>query len=57
VSTLSPEARAGHAPLVELEHLTKHFPVKQGVFSRARGVVHASASSASLVAASRRRRG
>jgi oligopeptide transport system ATP-binding protein len=27
--------------LVELENVTKHFPVKQGVFSRARGVVHA----------------
>ena len=27
--------------LVELEHATKHFPVKQGVFSRARGHVHA----------------
>jgi peptide/nickel transport system ATP-binding protein len=28
-------------PIVELEHVTKHFPVKQGVFSRARGRVHA----------------
>jgi peptide/nickel transport system ATP-binding protein len=28
-------------PLLELEHVTKHFPVKQGVFSRARGQVHA----------------
>ena len=27
--------------IVELEHVTKHFPVKQGVFSRARGRVHA----------------
>ena len=27
--------------LVELEHVTKHFPVKHGVFSRARGRVHA----------------
>ena len=27
--------------LVELEHVTKHFPVKHGVFSRASGVVHA----------------
>jgi len=27
--------------VVELEHVTKHFPVKQGVFSRARGRVHA----------------
>ena len=62
----TPEARAGHGPLVELEHLTKHFPIKQGVFSRAKGVVHAVedvtltvnsgetwASSASPVAASR----
>jgi ABC-type oligopeptide transport system ATPase subunit len=37
----SPEVRAGHGPLVEVEHLTKHFAVKQGVFSRAKGVVHA----------------
>ena len=37
----TPEARAGFGPLVEVEHLTKHFPVKQGVFSRERGVVHA----------------
>ena len=28
-------------PIVELDHITKHFPVKQGVFSRARGRVHA----------------
>ncbi len=28
-------------PLVELEHLTKHFSVKQGVFARGKGVVHA----------------
>jgi oligopeptide/dipeptide ABC transporter ATP-binding protein len=35
------EFRAGHGPLVEIEHLTKHFPIKQGVFSRAKGVVHA----------------
>jgi oligopeptide/dipeptide ABC transporter ATP-binding protein len=27
--------------IVELEHVTKHFPVKQGVFSRARSRVHA----------------
>ncbi len=27
--------------LVELEHVTKQFPVKHGVFSRAHGVVHA----------------
>jgi oligopeptide/dipeptide ABC transporter ATP-binding protein len=37
----SPEHRAGHGPLVELEHLTKHFAVKQGVFSRGKTVVHA----------------
>jgi oligopeptide/dipeptide ABC transporter ATP-binding protein len=35
------EIRAGHGPMVEVEHLTKHFPIKQGVFSRAKGVVHA----------------
>jgi oligopeptide transport system ATP-binding protein len=28
-------------PIVELEHLTKRFPVKQGVFARGAGVVHA----------------
>jgi len=28
-------------PLIEVEHLTKHFTVKQGVFARGRGVVHA----------------
>jgi peptide/nickel transport system ATP-binding protein len=28
-------------PLVELDHLTKHFSVKQGVFARGKGVVHA----------------
>jgi oligopeptide transport system ATP-binding protein len=27
--------------LVELDHVTKHFPVKHGVFSRSHGVVHA----------------
>jgi peptide/nickel transport system ATP-binding protein/oligopeptide transport system ATP-binding protein len=32
---------AGGDPLVELEHLTKHFSVKQGVFARGKGVVHA----------------
>jgi peptide/nickel transport system ATP-binding protein len=37
----SPEHRAGHGPLVEVEHLTKHFFVKQGVFARGKGVVHA----------------
>jgi oligopeptide/dipeptide ABC transporter ATP-binding protein len=34
-------ARPGAHPLVELEHLTKHFAVKQGVFARGHGVVHA----------------
>jgi peptide/nickel transport system ATP-binding protein/oligopeptide transport system ATP-binding protein len=29
------------APLVEIEHLTKHFAVKQGVFARGKSVVHA----------------
>jgi peptide/nickel transport system ATP-binding protein len=33
-------SRSG-APLIELEHLTKHFLVKQGVFARGKGVVHA----------------
>ena len=28
-------------PLIEVEHLTKHFIVKQGVFARAKGYVHA----------------
>ena len=37
----SSEHRAGHGPLVEVEHLTKHFSVKQGVFARGKGVVHA----------------
>jgi peptide/nickel transport system ATP-binding protein/oligopeptide transport system ATP-binding protein len=37
----SRERRAGDVPLVEVEHLTKHFPVKQGVFARGKGVVHA----------------
>jgi oligopeptide/dipeptide ABC transporter ATP-binding protein len=32
---------AAAEPIVELQHVTKHFPVKQGVFARARGVVHA----------------
>jgi len=35
------EHRAGHGPLLEVEHLTKHFAVKQGVFARGKGVVHA----------------
>jgi peptide/nickel transport system ATP-binding protein len=37
----TPEQRAGHGPLVELEHLTKYFPVKQGVFARGKDYVHA----------------
>ncbi len=41
VEQSSPEHRAGHGPLVEVEHLTKHFLVKQGVFARGKGVVHA----------------
>jgi oligopeptide/dipeptide ABC transporter ATP-binding protein len=39
--SISPEHRAGHGPLIEVEHLTKEFPVKQGVFSRGKEVVHA----------------
>jgi oligopeptide transport system ATP-binding protein len=34
-------SRVAAEPIVELAHVTKHFPVKQGVFSRARGRVHA----------------
>jgi peptide/nickel transport system ATP-binding protein len=30
-----------HENLVEVEHLTKHFPVKQGVFARGKSLVHA----------------
>jgi peptide/nickel transport system ATP-binding protein len=41
MSTLTAEHRAGHGPLVELQHLTKHFAVKQGVFAQGKGVVHA----------------
>jgi peptide/nickel transport system ATP-binding protein len=38
----TPEARAGNGTaLVEVEHLTKHFAVKQGVFARGHSVVHA----------------
>ncbi len=33
--------RASQGPLVEVEHLTKHFIVKQGVFARSKGYVHA----------------
>src|SRR3954452_7220796 len=40
-AAITPEARAGIGPLVEVENLTKHFPVRQGVFSRTKGVVHA----------------
>jgi oligopeptide/dipeptide ABC transporter ATP-binding protein len=35
------DLHGGREPLVQLQHLTKHFPVKQGVFSRAKTVVHA----------------
>ena len=38
---VSPAQRAGQGPLVEVDHLTKYFPVRQGVFSRAKGYVHA----------------
>ena len=41
MSAISAEHRAGHGPLVELQHLVKHFSVKQGVFAHGRGVVHA----------------
>ena len=37
----APSIAPATAPLVEVEHLTKHFPVKQGVFARGKGVVHA----------------
>ncbi len=64
-------SQAAADPIVELERVTKHFPVKQGVFSRSHGRVHAverrqphgdararrSGSSASPAAASRRRPG
>jgi hypothetical protein len=33
MSVSTPEARAGHGPLVEVEHLTKHLPVRQGVIT------------------------
>ena len=41
MTTAGPEHRAGSGALVEVEHLTKHFPVRQGVFSRGKDVVHA----------------
>ena len=41
MSSLSAEHRAGHGSLVELQHLVKHFSVKQGVFAHGHGVVHA----------------
>ncbi len=41
MTALAAEHRAGIGPLVEVEHLTKHFSVKQGVFARGKGVVHA----------------
>ena len=34
-------SQAAADPVVELDRVTKHFPVKQGVFSRSRGRVHA----------------
>ncbi len=34
-------SRLASEPLVEVEHLTKRFPVKHGVFGRRRGEVHA----------------
>jgi oligopeptide/dipeptide ABC transporter ATP-binding protein len=37
----TPGHRAGDGPLVEVEHLIKHFPVRQGVFARGKTVVHA----------------
>src|SRR4051812_41223355 len=37
----APDAVPQGEALVEVEHLTKHFPVRQGVFARAKGVVHA----------------
>jgi oligopeptide/dipeptide ABC transporter ATP-binding protein len=37
----TPAPRGGHGPLVEVEHLTKHFAVKQGVFARGKDYVHA----------------
>jgi peptide/nickel transport system ATP-binding protein len=37
----APEHRAGHGPLVELENLSKLFPVRQGVFARGKEYVHA----------------
>jgi oligopeptide transport system ATP-binding protein len=38
---LEAEPTAARGPLVELEHLTKHFSVRQGVFARSKNVVHA----------------
>src|SRR6476620_545327 len=40
-TSATPEQRAGSAPLVEVENLSKLFPVRQGVFARGKGVVHA----------------
>ncbi len=37
----SPEHRAGHGTLIEVENLTKFFPVRQGVFARGKEFVHA----------------
>jgi ABC-type oligopeptide transport system ATPase subunit len=41
MTAISAEHRAGHGPLVELEHLTKYFAVRQGVFARTKDYVHA----------------
>ncbi len=39
--TSAPAPAPAGEPLVEVEHLTKHFPERQGVFARSKGVVHA----------------
>ena len=41
-------SEAANSALVELEHVTKHFPVKHGVFSRARGAFTRSRTSRSV---------
>src|SRR6476620_5664251 len=40
-TSATPEQRAGSAPLVEVENLSKLFPVRQGVFARGKEFVHA----------------
>ena len=32
---------SGSAPLLEVSHLTKHYPVRSGVFGRTQAEVHA----------------